>query len=316
MNALEQYALDNAPELAFGAGNDVQVLGTDYHIHRLILVKAEVHTVKDLVLEHDLVVLEHDAVNDVALADEVGHILVDGFVVDVGGGADLLDLALLHNDDLVRHGQGLFLVVGYKDEGDAHFLLDALELMLHLLTQLVVQGAQRFVQQQDARLIDQRTGNGDTLLLTAAHLGDIAVGIVLQVHQLEHTHYLLLDDVLGFLLDLQAEGNVVVYIHVGEQGVFLEYGVDLPLVGRYFADILSIEEHMAFGGFQEAAENTQKGGFAAAAGAQQGDKLIFIDIQADTLEYQLSVKFLDDVLEFDQLLFHTERGSFLFPQSG
>ena len=69
---------------------------------------------------------------------------------------------------------------------------------------------------------------------------------------------------------------------------------------------------MAFGGLQEAAEDPQQGGFSAAAGTQQGDELIFVDIQADTLEHQLPIKFLDDVLKFDQLLFHTKRGSFLF----
>ena len=47
-----------------------------------------------------------------------------------------------------RHGQRFFLVVGDIDEGDARALLDALELDLHVLAQLEVQGAERLVEQQ------------------------------------------------------------------------------------------------------------------------------------------------------------------------
>ena len=119
----------------------------------------------------------------------------------------------------------------------------------------------------------------NTLLLTAAHLGDIAVGIVLQVHQLEHTHYLLLDDVLGFLLDLQAEGNVVVYIHVGEQGVFLKDGVDLPFIGRNVINPHTVEQNVSRRGRREAADDPQRGGFAAPTGAKQCEEFLIIDIE-------------------------------------
>ena len=41
--------------------------------------------------------------------------------------ADLLDDALVHDDNGVRHGESLFLIVGHVDEGDLHLLLDALD---------------------------------------------------------------------------------------------------------------------------------------------------------------------------------------------
>ena len=115
----------------------------------------------------------HDAVNDIALTDEIRHEGVLRLVVDVLRGADLLDLALVHDHDGVAHGQGLLLVVGDIDKGDAHLLLDALELDLHILAQLQVQGAQRLVQQQHLGPVHQRPGNGHPLLLAAGELMDL-----------------------------------------------------------------------------------------------------------------------------------------------
>ena len=89
-----------------------------------------------LVLKHDKIVLKHDAVDDVRLADEFGDEFVDGSAVDLRRRADLLDLSCVHHHDLIRHRQRLFLVVRDEDEGDADLLLDVLELLLHLLAQL------------------------------------------------------------------------------------------------------------------------------------------------------------------------------------
>jgi hypothetical protein len=59
-----------------------------------------------------------------------------GLVVDVLGGADLLDAAGVHDHHRIRHGKRLLLVVGDVDEGDLHGPLDTLELVLHVLAQL------------------------------------------------------------------------------------------------------------------------------------------------------------------------------------
>ena len=72
----------------------------------------------------------------VDVADEVAHELGGGVVVDLVGGADLLDDALVEHGDAVGQGQGLLLVVGDVDEGDAHLLLDFLQLQLHVLAEL------------------------------------------------------------------------------------------------------------------------------------------------------------------------------------
>ena len=85
---------------------------------------------------------------EVGLADEAGD--EDGRrpVVDLGGAADLVDIACVHDRDAVTHRQRFLLVVGHVDERDADLALDAFELELHHLAQLEVEGAERFVEQQ------------------------------------------------------------------------------------------------------------------------------------------------------------------------
>ena len=301
MHPLEKLRLHNALEHTLGAGNNVKMLGTDDDVHLFIFVEAAGTAGELLVLECHQVVALHHAVDDVRLADEVGDELVDGVAVDLGRRTDLLDLARVHDHDLIGHGQRLLLVVGDEDEGDADLLLNVLELLLHLLAQLQVERAERLVEQQHARLVDERAGDGDALLLTAGELGHVAVGVVLKAYQTQHTHDLLGDNVLRLLLDGQAEGDVVVDVHVREERVFLEHGVDLALVGRDVHDILAVEEDLALGGLQEAAEDAQQRRLAAAGGTEQGDELIFVNVQADALEDDLPVlKALDDILELDQ----------------
>src|SRR3546814_6058862 len=61
---------------------------------------------------------DHLAGEGIVLADEGGDEGGLRVLVDLGAGADLLDDALAHHRDAVRHRQRLALVVGDVDEGD------------------------------------------------------------------------------------------------------------------------------------------------------------------------------------------------------
>ena len=96
-------------------------------------------------------------------------------LVDLDGRADLLDPAVVHHRDPVAHRQRLLLVVGDVDEGDADLALDPLQLELQALAQLQVEGAERLVEEQHLRQVDQRPGERDPLLLAAGELRGAAV---------------------------------------------------------------------------------------------------------------------------------------------
>jgi len=72
--------------------------------------------------------------------------------------------------------------MGNEDKGDAQATLQRFELALHLLAQLVVEGREGFIEQQQARLVDHGACNGDPLLLTAGELIRAAVGQLGELH--------------------------------------------------------------------------------------------------------------------------------------
>ncbi len=96
-------------------------------------------------------------------------------LVDALGLVDLLDLAAVHHRDPVRHRQRLLLVVRHVDERDADLPLDALQLDLQALAELQVERAERLVEQEDLRQVDQGAGERDPLLLAAGELAGLAV---------------------------------------------------------------------------------------------------------------------------------------------
>ena len=71
--------------------------------------------------------------------------------------------------------------MGDEDKGKAQTSLQVLQFQLQLFAELVVQCAQRFVQQQYFGAVDQGPGDGYTLLLSAGHLGRIAVTQLFQL---------------------------------------------------------------------------------------------------------------------------------------
>ncbi len=120
-------------------------------------------------------------------------------------------------------------------ERDADVLLDALELDLQLLAQAQVERAERLVEQQRARAVDERAGERDALLLAAGQLGRLALAEVAELHELERLVRARADIVLGDLPPLEPEGDVLLDAQMREQRVGLEDGVDVALVRRVLA---------------------------------------------------------------------------------
>ena len=94
-------------------------------------VAAQVNTVQ-------LTLLDQGAVQEVHLgaADEACNEHVARHIVQVLRGIDLLDDAILHDDDAVAHGHSLGLVVGNVDEGGSQLLVQLDDLGAHAGTQL------------------------------------------------------------------------------------------------------------------------------------------------------------------------------------
>ncbi len=94
----------------------------------------------------------------VGVPDKVGDEGGLGPIVDVCGGADLFEAALVHDCDPIGEGEGFVLVMGDHDEGHAEFPVEGGEFELHFLAQLEVEGSKGFVEEHDGGAIDEGTG--------------------------------------------------------------------------------------------------------------------------------------------------------------
>jgi len=304
MYAHEDNRLDPADQLSLFVRNDLEVFGSDNNINGLVGSKSAVEAIEGAAAEAYEAVLMHDAVDDVALADKVGNKGILGLVINIFGCADLLDLALVHDDDGIAHCEGLFLIVGYIYERDADLLLDSLEFVLHLLAELEVEGAQRLVEKKDAGMVYQRTCDGNTLLLAAGEGSDLALGIIGQADQLKHTHYAVFDLGLGHLADAEAECNVVKNVHVGEKGIALEDRIYLALIGGQVVDLFSIKiDHTGAGRFK-AANNAQSSGLAAAGRTKQCYEFLVPYVQIYIVKNYFATVILMDIFQVDKLFGH------------
>ena len=75
--------------------------------------------------------------------------------------------------------------MGNIDGGNLKLFLYPFDFQLHALSELLVQGSQRFIHEQNRWVENQRPGQSDTLLLTAAELFGVAVGQLIQLHKFQ-----------------------------------------------------------------------------------------------------------------------------------
>lgn len=185
------------------------------------------------------------------------------------------------------------------DKGDLQRLLHPLELDLHLLAQLEVERAERLVEEQDARMVDERARDRHALLLAARQLVDVAAVVAGEVHQVEHLPHAGLALVFRQLFELEAELHVLEHVEVRKERVPLEDGVDLALVGRQVVDSHAIKKNVTGLGCDETANRPERRGLATAGRPKQGNEFFVADVEIQSDEDGVAIKIDGDVSQAD-----------------
>jgi hypothetical protein len=154
-----------------------------------------------------------------------------GLRVQVVGVAHLEQPPMIHDANRIGQRKGFFLIVRHQDRGDPELALHRADGPPQFFADLCIQRAERFVQQQNLRLVGQGSCNGHALLLASGQLARQALVHAFEGHQLEQ--FLAAGTALGRLRapDAQREFDVVGHRHVAEQRVVLEHEPD-PAVTR------------------------------------------------------------------------------------
>ena len=202
-----------------------------------------------------------------------------GQIIQMLRSIDLLDEAVLHNDDTGTHGHSLGLVVRYIDEGGAELLIQLVDLGSHVSAELSIQVGERLVKQEDLRITDDSTAQRDTLSLTAGESLRLSVKILLDAEDTCSLAYAALDLFLRHFAELKTERHVVVYGHMGIKSIVLENHRDISVLGSDVVTKLVADVELALGDVLKTCYHTQGGGLTAAGRTYENDKLLILDLE-------------------------------------
>ena len=162
-----------------------------------------------------------------------------------------------------------------------------------------VEAAERLVEQKALRVADDGTPHGDALLLalgkTAGHPAE-RVGEVEKGRDLPHAA---VDLLLGDLLGVQRERQVVRHGQARVERVELEHHGDVPVAGREVVDPRAGDVDVARRHVLEPGDHAQRRGLAAAGRAEQAHHLAGLHVEVDVVDRGERAEVLAQVAKLD-----------------
>ncbi|MNF93199.1 hypothetical protein D3C84_758670 [compost metagenome] len=186
------------------------------------------------------------------------------------------NLALFDQQHPVGNRHRFTDVMGHQQHGEAVLLPEPLDQLLHFNAGQGIQGAQRLIQQQQARLVDQRPGQGHPLLLPAGQRCRPFVGAIRQPYGVQSVQRSLAP------VALEAEANVVDHFLPGQQTRFLKHQAS---VFPRLAERRGSGQQHAIRRLIEAGEQAQQCAFTAAATPHHRDELTGRNVHIDVPQY-------------------------------
>ena len=217
----------------------------------------------------------------------MGDWWVLGFAVDtVGVIAD--EVAEFEFDDSAAHVVDGAGVVGGHDDGGAG-AVDLVEEDHDAVSSFGVEVTGGFVGEQHEGAVDEGAGDSDALLFATGEFVGVAVFFASKVDEFEGVGDDAGDFVFSGSYDFQGEGYVIVDGFLLEESEVLEDVADfLPqfvdLATLEFIDVKVVDVDVAVGDVGFADHEFEEGGFAGARGADEKDKIAFVDGERNFIE--------------------------------
>ena len=163
--------------------------------------------------------------------------------------------------------------------GDVERTLQAGDLGAHLHAQLGVEVGERLVHQERLRLTHDGAAHRDTLALATGEATGLAIEVVRELEDARRFVDALVDLLLGHLLQLQCERDVVAHAEVRVQRVRLEDHGDVAILRIEVVDQAAADVHVAAGDGLESGDHAQRGGLAATGWTDQDEELAVVHLQ-------------------------------------
>ena len=216
-------------------------------------------------------------------ADEAGDELVLRLVVEHLRRVDLLQAPGVHHRDAVAHRHRLDLVVRDVDRRHVEPPLELVDLGPHLHAELRVEVREGLVHQERLGLAHDRPAHRDALALAARERARLALQKLVDLEDVGGPLDALRDLLLRHLVELQAEGEVVLDRHVRVERVALEDHRDVPFLRREVVDDAVADPELAVGDLLEPGDHAQGGRLAAPGRADQHHQFAVLDREVEVI---------------------------------
>ena len=233
-------------------------------------------------------------------AHEVGDEKIGRHIVDLARGADLLQFAVLQNGDLGRERHRLDLIVSDIDDRRSGRLMKALDLDAHVDAKLCVEVRERLVEQEDARLSNQRATHRHALALAAGELARPAIQKMLDLQRLGDLRHRLVALGLRHAAHLHAERHVLRDRHIGIERVGLKHHRDVALGGVQIVDRVAVDANVAGADRFKPRDRVEKRRFSAARRADQNEKAALVERKVDALQDLQRAEALAQAIDFEK----------------
>ena len=152
-----------------------------------------------------------------------------------------------------------------------------------VLAQLGVEIGQGLIEQQHIGPEHQRTGQRHALLLAAGQLSRQPVAEMIEPHQAQGLRDLRRHLRLRHLAHLEAERDVLGHRHVWKQRIALEHETGVALPWRQRGNVAFAQAHAAGRRLDEAGNDAQGRGLAAAGGAEQDKEFAIGNVERNVI---------------------------------
>ena len=197
-------------------------------------------------------------------ADKASDEDIRGGAVDFHRLVELLEDAVVHDRDAVRHHHRLLLVVRDEDDGDFELALQPLDLGARFHPQARVEVGERFVHKERRRMPNDSPPHRDALSLAARQLRRRALEERVEPEQIGGPGDLGRDRLFLGLLLAQGKGQIFANRHVRIERIVLEHERDVSVARRHSSDVAGVEHDSAVGNLLKARDAEEKGALPAA----------------------------------------------------
>jgi hypothetical protein len=200
------------------------------------------------------------------------------------------DLALLHGNDAPADMLDNAGIMRREQDGRAE-IVDFFQNLHHLVRIGRIEVSRRLIGNDEIRLIDDGTRDGDALLFSAGELVRKGVHLAMQVYEFEHMGHVGGDFLIRTAGCLHGEGHVLICGLVRQKPEILKnraYSasvfVDFPLVE--IGDVQALKKYLPVGWLLFRQNHLEHGRLAGTGMAHYGHEFLGLYVQGDSVECQ------------------------------